>query len=62
MPAPRRKTRRDRKAAVHPWVRARENQPYAYKDNRPAPHHTYLLDGTVHRYDGKCHSDCENVR
>jgi hypothetical protein len=34
---------------------------------RPAKDDTYLLDGpdgqpVPHRFDGKCHPDCENVR
>lgn len=33
---------------------------------RPEKHHTYVLSDagveTVHRYDGKCHPGCLNVR
>lgn len=29
---------------------------------RPAGADTYPLDGTEHRYDGKCHPECPNVR
>lgn len=29
---------------------------------RPEKYDTYVVDGTSHRFDGKCHADCEDVR
>lgn len=30
---------------------------------RPEADATYVMpDGTLHRWDGKCHDDCENLR
>lgn len=35
---------------------------YVHKDKRPQGSDRYTVDGQSHRYDGKCHTACQNVR
>lgn len=36
---------------------------YVYRGSGPpAKDAVYVLDGVTHRWDGKCHEDCENLR
>lgn len=63
MPSPRHRTKRARKQILRqpgsepsPYVRGASGL------TRPAGSDTYTTDTGEHRYDGRCHPDCPNVR
>jgi hypothetical protein len=37
-------------------------KPYVYKGAQPSGEATYVVGGTVHRWDGRCHAECIDAR
>jgi hypothetical protein len=67
MAIPRRKTRKDRVQVEGVATRLKDAPPTRYVHGqtgavRPEKTSTYEIDGIRHRFDGRCHPDCENVR
>lgn len=65
MPRPKNRTskQRVRVEGVAHWRRDIDPARYTYRGTgSPDGADTYMLDGEPHRWDGRCHADCEDVR